>query len=136
MASASWELQKAIYAALVADATLEALLGGTYIYDDVPRGASFPYVTFAGSTHRDWSTGTETASEHFVTLNAWSKQGGEKQAHLVVEAIRAALHDAALSLDGFRLVNLRHDMSDTGRQAGGETYVGTVRFRAVIEPAS
>jgi len=134
MSSPAWELQKAVYGALVADAALVALLGGARVYDEVPRGAAFPYVSFGPSNVRDWSTGTETGAEHLFTLRAWSKAGGEKEVHRVLEAVRAALHEAALTLDGYRLVSLRHETSDTMRGADGETYQGVVRFRAVTEP--
>jgi hypothetical protein len=136
MSSPAWELQKAIYAALIADAPLVALLGGTRIYDDVPRGAAFPYVAFGPSTARDWSTGTEVGSEHLLTLRVWSKAGGEKEVHGVLDAIRAALHEAALTLTGHCVVSLRHETSDAMREPDGETYHGTARFRALTEPTS
>lgn len=136
MSGAAWELQKAIYGKLVADAGLLAALGGARVYDDVPRGAPFPYVTFGPATARDWSTGTEAGTEHHIALRVWSKAGGEREVHLVLEAIRLALHEAALAITGHRLVSLRHDMSDTGRATDGETYAGVARFRAVTEPAS
>ena len=56
MTSAAWELQKAIHGKLASDAGVLAVLGGARIYDEVPRGAAFPYVTFGGVTSRDWST--------------------------------------------------------------------------------
>ncbi len=135
MSSPAWELQKAIYGALAADAALIARLGGPRIYDDVPRSAAFPYVTFGPSTTRDWSTGTEMGSEHLLALRVWSKGGGEKEVHLVLEAIRVALHEATLTLPGHRLVALRHELSDAMREPDGETYRGVARFRAVTEPA-
>jgi hypothetical protein len=134
MSSPAWELQKAVYAALKGDSALVALLGGARVYDDLPRGAAFPYVTFGPATVRDWSTGTEAGCEHLITLRAWSKAGGEKEVHLVLEAIRGVLHEAALTLDGHRLVNLRYETSDALRGADGETYQGVARFRAVTEP--
>jgi hypothetical protein len=134
MSSPAWELQKAVYGALIAHAGLVTLLGGARIYDEVPRGAAFPYVTFGPSTMRDWSTGTETASEHILTLRVWSKSGGERDVHLILEAIRTALHEAALTVVGHRLVSLRHELSDAMRDPDGETYFGTARFRAVVEP--
>jgi hypothetical protein len=134
MASAAWELQKSIHAALVADAALATLLGGARVHDDVPRGAEFPYVTFGPSTARDWSTDDEAGSEHIVTLDVWSKHGGEREVHLVMAAMRAALHEAALTVAGHRLVNLRHEQSEAARLGDGETYRGTARFRAVLEP--
>lgn len=134
MSSAAWELQKAIHGKLSSDAGVLAVLGSARVYDEVPRGAAFPYVTFGGVTTRDWSTGTDTGAEHAVTLRAWSKGGGEREVHLLLEAIRAALHETALTLTGHRLVSLRHEASEAARGASGETYAGAVRFRAVTEP--
>jgi hypothetical protein len=134
MTSPAWELQKALYTTLVNTSGLVALLGGARIYDDVPRGAAFPYVTFGPSVTRDWSTGTEQGAEHFLTLRVWSRAGGEKEVHLVMDAIRAALHEATPSIAGHRLVSLRHETSEAARDPDGETYRGTIRFRALTEP--
>jgi hypothetical protein len=135
MASASWALQQAIFAALTADAALIALLGGERVWDDVPTRADFPYVTFAQTSERDWSTGSEDGAEHVLTLHVWSRAGGRKETHEIMGAVRTALNDAALSLSGYRLINLRHEFSEARRDADGETFHGIVRFRAVTEPA-
>lgn len=136
MSSAAWELQKAVYRALAEDAGLLSALGGAHVFDDVPRAATFPYVTFGRSTMRDWSTGTEQGAEHVLTLRAWSKGGGAREVHLVLDAIRAALHEAMLSVSGHRLVSLRHEVSEAVRQNDGEVWHGTARFRAVTEPVA
>ena len=135
MADAAWALQQAIFAALTADASLVALLGGTRVYDAVPTRAEFPYVTFAQSSERDWSTGSEQGGEHILTLQVWSRGGGRKEALAIMARVRAVLHDAPLALSGFRLVNLRHELSEARRDADGETWHGLVRLRAVTEPA-
>lgn len=134
MASPAWELQKAIHGALTSDAAVTASLGGARVYDDVPRGAAFPYVTFGASTARDWSTGTEAGSEHSVVLNVWSRHAGEREVHLIMAAVRDALHEVALEITGHRLISLRHEVSEAVRDADGETYRGIIRFRAVLEP--
>jgi len=135
MPSASWSLQQSIFAALTADAALTALLGAGRILDDVPQGTSLPYLTFGQTTARDWSTAGEDGTEHIVTLHVWSAARGKKQAHDILGAVRAALHDRPLSLAGHNLVNLRHEHSATRRDPDGETIHGTARFRAVTEPA-
>jgi hypothetical protein len=136
MSSASWELQKSIHAALSGTAALTALLGGPRIYDDVPRGVEFPYVTLGESTVRDWGTSTEDGQEHVVTVNVWSRANGEREVTQIMAAIRDALHDVALTLTGYQLVNLRQEFSDSRRDADGETYRGLLRYRAVTEPAA
>jgi hypothetical protein len=135
MTSASWALQQAIYASLKSDSALVALLGGERVYDDVPERKAFPYVTFAPTSERDWSTGSEAGTEHGVVLHVWSRGAGRKEALAIMEAVRVRLHDAALTPEEHRLVNLQHESSEVRRDADGETYHGIVRFRAVTEPA-
>lgn len=134
MMSAAWALQQSIFMALSGNATVTGLLGGARIFDDVPRGAQFPYVTFGQSMMRDFSTGSEEGREHVVTLHVWSRAAGRKEAHEIIDALREALHDASLTLTGHRLVNLRYELSEARRDPDGETYQGIVRYRAVTEP--
>ncbi len=44
------------------------------------------------------------------------------------------LHDAPLTMTGFRLINLRHEFLEVRRESDGETARGIVRFRAATEP--
>lgn len=134
MPAAGFALQKALYATLTANAGVTAALGGARVYDDVPSRTTFPYITFGQSTARDWSTGTEPGREHTITLHVWSRARGRKEADDVMAAAEAALHDAALTLDGHRLINLRHEFSDARREPDGETVHGIARYRAVTEP--
>jgi len=134
MASASAALRAAIHDALSADGALNALLGGPKIYDEVPREAGFPYVTLGEARVSDFSTGTEPGEEHQVTLHAWSRQGGQREAHLISGALLQALDDAPLTLSEHRLVNLRFAVADVRREADGRTYHALVRFRAMTEP--
>jgi hypothetical protein len=134
MSSSSWALQQSIFARLTADAALTALLGGPRVHDDVPQASPFPYISFGHSLVRDWSTGSEDGSEHVVTLHVWSQGKGKKEAHEIMDAVRSALHDQALSLAGHRLVNLRHELSEARREPDGDTTHGIVRYRAVTEP--
>jgi hypothetical protein len=69
-----------------------------------------------------------------LTLHAWSRQGGQKEAHVITGALLQALDDASLAPDGHRLVNLRFSIADIRREADGRTYHALVRFRAVTEP--
>jgi hypothetical protein len=134
MASAGWDLQKAVYAALIADTALVALLGGTSIYDAAPRYAAFPYVVIDQMQIRDWSTGTEAGAEHMLTLHVWSRYAGKQEAYEVSDSVRSVLDGALLSLEDHRLINLRHQYSELKRDEDGETHHGILRFRAVTEP--
>ena len=135
MPTAAVALRAAIHDALVADGALSALLGGPKVYDEVPQSAAFPYVTLGECSITDWTVGTEAATEHQLTLHAWSRQGGHREAHEIAGALLQALDDAPLTVEGHRLVNLRFALADIGREADGRTYHAAVRFRAFTEPA-
>jgi hypothetical protein len=133
--AASTALRTAIFDALAANVSLVDILGGAKVYDEPPRAASFPYVTLGETRIADFSAGDEPGEEHQLTLHAWSRQGGHKQAHQIAGALLQALDDAPLSLADHTLVNLRFSVADVRREADGRTYHALVRFRAVTEPA-
>jgi hypothetical protein len=135
MTTACAALRAAIHDALVADGALTALLGGPKVYDEPPRVAQFPYVTLGEARVNDYSAGGEPSEEHQLTLHAWSRQGGHREAHMIAGALLQALDDAPLALAGHHLVNLRFSLADIRREADGRTYHALVRFRAVTEPA-
>jgi len=130
---ASWALQRGIYQALAGSSDVTALLGGAHIYDHAPQGSSFPFITLGQSVVRDWSTGTEDGAEHDLTLHVWSRAGGKKQVHEIIEAIRAALHDQTLALTDHHLINLRQEFSEARLDPDADTFHGIVRDRAVTE---
>jgi len=132
---ASVALRAALHAALVADAPLAAVLGGPKIFDEPPRDTPFPYVTLGEARIVDLAAGGEPVQEHHLTLHAWSRQGGHREAHAVAGALLQALDDAPLALGDHVLVNLRFAVADVRREADGRTYHALVRFRAVTEPA-
>ena len=131
--SAARALQEAVFAALSADAELETLLGGANIFDGAPRNAEAPYVHLGELSERDWSTATEPGAEISFAVVAWSRLPGRAEAIAIAERVRAVLHDAALVLDGFALVNLRHIATETARAEKPEGRRAVARFRAVVE---
>jgi len=135
MSTAAAALRAAIHDALIADGALNALLGGAKVYDEPPRAITFPYVTLGEARVSDFSTGSEPGEEHQITLHAWSRQGGHREAHLIAGALLQALDDAPIALADHRLVNLRFAVADVRREADGRTYHALVRFRAMTEPA-
>jgi hypothetical protein len=128
-------LHAAIYAALTADAALKALVGDpARVYDDVPEGTPFPYVTLGEISTLDWSTASEIAFEHRLTLHIWSRYGGRKEIRDITAAIHDVLHDADLALAGHRLVSLFFQASDVFRDPDGATVHGLARYRARTAP--
>jgi hypothetical protein len=133
-AAASWALQRGIYHALASSSELTTLLGGARIYNDAPQAAPFPFITLGQTVNLEWSTGTEDGAEHSLTLHVWSRAGGAKEVHEIIQVIRLVLHNQPLTLDDHYLVNLRHEFTEARIDPGGETMHGIVRYRAVTKP--
>ena len=135
MSGASWALQQAVYAALTASDAVKALAGDPpRLFDAVPRRAAFPYIVLGEDSEANWDTATESGSEHALIIHVWSRAGGRKESKLAAEAVRACLDGASLSLDGHALIDFRFLAADFTREADGETFCATLRFRAVTEP--
>lgn len=133
MTAPAAELQKAIFAALSADATLVGLLAGAKVYDQAPPHAGFPYITFGRTSIYDWSTGTESGVEQLFTLHVWSKAKGRNEALQIMDRIHVLLDDAALPMAGQDLVSLRQEFAEARFDDDLMLYHGLLRFRATIE---
>ncbi|MGH6908408.1 MAG: DUF3168 domain-containing protein [Aestuariivirga sp.] len=121
-------------AALLAHAPLIALLQGHHVYEESPRGAKEPFVSFGAIETRDWSVADQKAHEHFVTLEIRTNQRSRKLAQDIASEIEAALDDANLPLAGHSLINLRLVFWTVARDKAAENFNATLRFRAATEP--
>jgi hypothetical protein len=128
-----WALQQAVYAALLADSGVAAL-AGTRIFDDVPCDAAMPYVVIGEDQESDWSTATESGSQHILSIHVWSRAAGHKEAKLLCDGVRAALDGAALTVSGATLIDLRYQATQYARQNDGRTIRAALTFRAILEP--
>lgn len=126
-------LQRAVHAALVTDAAVAALIGDR-VFDAAPRGTTYPYVTLGEARATDWSTGTESGAEHRLAVHVWSRSRGKAECWALLAALRAALDEAGLTLDGHALVSLRIATEQVGQERDGITWHGTAQIRAVTEP--
>lgn len=131
MSLQSWALQKAVFTALTGNAPLMAKVTG--IFDRVPVGTAFPYVTIGEATAADWSTKTSDGQNHTLTLHAWSRAAGRQEAKEILDLIHTALHNEALTLDAGALVLLQYAFSETLSDPDGITTHGVIRFRALTQ---
>lgn len=135
MSSASWALQTAIFAALSMDANVKSVLGDPpRIYDEVPRNAAMPYLVIGDGKESDWSTSTDTGTEHALVLHVWSRARGRKESKIVAATVRDVLDDASLALTGHTLIGIKHQSTEFLRQTDGQAYHAIMKFRAVTEP--
>jgi len=132
VSSAGLALQEAMRTALIADPTLKKLLGGAYVFDEVPRGAPPTYVEFTSLDTRDWSTMSEVGFEHVVSIVVRSNSRSRKPAQEISAAVEAVLDGAALAVPGHRLVSVRLVFWSVMKT--GQTYGASLRFRAATEP--
>lgn len=127
-------LAAAVRAGAMADAGVKALLGDpARIYDDPPPDPVFPYVSLGRVESRAADAASVNAIEHALTLHVWSRYGGRAEALDVVAALRAALHNAPLTVSGRTLVFLFAQFADVFRSGDGRTTHGILRLRAMTE---
>lgn len=130
--SAANALLFAIVARLTGDAALALLLPGGVVDRLLPR-ALLPSIVIGELESRDYSTATEKAEEHFLSLEIWSDAGGRKRAAEIAERVKVLLDDAALPLNGVMLINLQLRSSRSRREAKSRNFIAEMRFRAVTE---
>jgi hypothetical protein len=129
-------LAASIRAAAMEHAAVKTVLGDpARIYDDPPPDVIFPYVTLGRVESRPGDASGMEAIEHAITLHCWSRYGGRAEALQVIAALRDALHNAALSVEGRRLVFVFAQFTDVFRSGDGRTTHGILRLKALTEPA-
>lgn len=131
--SAERALLAALREAALESSALQALVGAR-VYDDPPADVMFPYLTLGRVESRPTDASGRDASEFVITLHAWSRHGGRAEALDIIAAVRGALHNAPLALDGHRLVLLLATFADVFRSGDGRTTHGVLRLRAIAEP--
>ncbi|MFQ5535172.1 MAG: DUF3168 domain-containing protein [Sphingomonadales bacterium] len=128
---ASWELQKAIFDALNTNVPLAAKVTG--VFDMVPTGTAFPYVTMGDAKAKDWSSKTFNGQEHNFSIDVWSQDAGRMDTKEIMALVYGAIHDQPLVVSNNELVNLRHTDSEDKIEDDGITHHGILRFRAVTK---
>lgn len=134
---ASFEVQKAIVAALKADAAVNAIIKGR-IYDSVPSkdgkaNADFPYVSFGPEQEIPEHHDCIEAGEIFLQLDAWSRKPGFPEVKKLARAIEDALDDAELALADNAAVYISYDGRQILRDPDGLTSHAAMTFRIGIE---
>jgi len=102
------------------------------VYDAVPQGATFPYVTLGADTGVDWSTKTWAGQEVTITLHTWSRLPGMSQTKDLLDAIVQNVTGNDLVMPEFTPALLRLDYIETVMDPDGVTRHGIVRFRMKI----
>ncbi len=133
---AAFALQHAVYQHLLSSDDVKSVLGDPpRIFDIAPRRPVYPFTTFD-----DWRVnpiaGAPGGFVHEFRLRVHARQQGRAEARQAMTALYDALQDAALSLEGRRLVSLRFVFSDVFPKPDGASWGGAMRFRAVTQATS
>ena len=134
MATPELELQGAIVARLKADPAVAALVNGR-IYDAVPGGAVFPYVTIGPTDSVDDSADCITGFLMAQQIDCWSRGVGKPEVKKIVDAVRAALHgrEAQMPLATNAMPFFQHSTTRIVTDPDGLTSHGIIGFEAAIE---
>ncbi len=140
-----WLLATGLLSVRVAAATMlapvfgPAQIPGTAVYDFVPPGTAYPYITIGDNTAISSDTKSKDGQEFTITIHTWHKAEGRKATQDLLQSIHTALHnqESTLTLSGFTLVLLRFDFmdafQDTSVQGNNDHYYhGVIRFRGIV----
>lgn len=126
MADPGLALHKALLAALDAALTVD-------VWDAVPQGSAYPYVTVDTSMAANADYLTSRKDERFVFLSIWSETRGQEEVLSIIGQIDAAMSGATLTLDTGRVVRVWIDRKSTQRDADNVTFMGQVVLRIITE---
>lgn len=135
--SASSELQELIETTLRADAGVGAIVGDR-IYDEAPpeSNRTYPDVTFGTSDFLPDDDECITGRSETIQLDCWTRDHGRlKSCRALVDAVKAALHEADLTLSNNALVFIRVALVRVMRDQDGLTGHGVVQVTASVEEA-
>lgn len=132
MTSPTYELQGQIVTLLKASSDLSALIGGR-VYDRVPEGVQFPYVSFGPSDEISDDADCIDGFEVTMQLDVWSRAVGFPECRRIVDAVRKALPEDGILLADNALVTFNHRISRVFRDTDGLTSHGAMTFEAFVE---
>lgn len=124
------EVQGALVAALKA---APAIAGGR-IYDLVPPGAEFPYVSIGSEQIINDDNSCGDGWEVYSDVHVWSRAVGSVEAkQIMADAVERI--NAITAIAGFALISVDVDDTRMFRDPDGITSHGVISARFIIDPA-
>jgi hypothetical protein len=127
------EVQKAIYAALMAD---PAIASGN-VFDQVPDSDPFPRVTIGDAQVIDDGNSCEDGWEVYSDIHVWSRPdtGSKVEVKTIGAQIVERIVNGSLTVEGFNIIAAQLDAYRTFRDPDGETEHTVMTIRHSLEPA-
>ena len=126
-------LQKAVFDRLSAHS------GMPDVYDHVPQqrdsgsDVPFPFISIGEDTHVPFDTDDSVGSEATITIHSWSRSKGRAEVKGIQASIREALQRVELDVEGWALITIEFDFSETFMDPDTVTRHGVQRFRVLLD---
>lgn len=133
MSDPSIELQGAIVMALKGASAVTAIVGQN-VFDAVPESNPFPRLTIGAVQILPARAHDYDGADIIMTIESWSRAVGFPEVKNLGKAVASTLTDAALSISGYRIVDLIPEQTQYLRDPDGLTSHGVHVFRARTEP--
>lgn len=133
-ADAMWQLQKAVYSKLTSDTNLMTLVNNN-IFENVPEETPFPFIAIS-----DFEAVIEEQTEKDLYLinffiDSFTRQKGSKASLDIIKNIETALFNSSIVVTGYDVLNIRVSSSACKKMSDGNTYIGSLKMRAMIKQA-
>lgn len=102
------------------------------VFDHVPQGTGFPYVTIGEATEVRYDTHDRAGKEATLTLHVWSRYAGYKEALEIVGQIDSLLDRTRPTVTGWSVVSVTNDFTQT-MTADGITRHVVARYRVKLQ---
>lgn len=103
------------------------------VWDAVPQGSPYPYVTIDSSIAAPVGFLTLPADTRFVYLGVWSRVMGQAEVIRIMADIRDGLHEQPLLMGTGEVVSVRVERTRTVRESDNLTYMGQVTLRIITQ---
>lgn len=121
--------------ALAGSQAVRAVLGDPpRLFAEAPPDPIFPYAVFGEERCEARDAAEAPAFEHGLSVHVFVRHGGREQAQAAVAAVRAALHDQPLTIEGRRAVFVYVPYADVFRTANPAVLHAVIRVKALSEP--
>ena len=127
MSNPGLALQKALFDKLSASLTVP-------VFDSVPAGTAYPYVTLDYETADNASpiAGRKRENRLFY-LSVWSNYKGQAEVKRINAEIAEALDEVKLPLSTGNAVSVRVIRTEANRDQDGVTFMGSVTLRIITQ---
>ena len=103
------------------------------IYEVVPKVKAYPHIALDEADVSDVSSLTEKVFSIEFKVKIYSRARDQKESHEILQAVHDELNHADLSVEGFDLLNISHEFTDTKLMRDEVTHETQARFKVILK---